>query len=105
MGFRLMRVGEPSNAPIRPNDDAGSVADVYRAIESLKGRRLEGELAGLRKARERLLAAVPEAAERARLAEPSADESGSVECSALETGCFLRIGERSRGRGNDGVVS
>ena len=64
-----MRADHPLGGEVRQNADPGSLADVYRVIDSLKGRSLEEELAGLRKARERLLAAVPKAAERARQAE------------------------------------
>lgn len=63
-----MRADEPSGIKAGPDSDPGSLADVYRVIDSLKGRSLEEELAGLRRARMKLLAAVPEAAERARLA-------------------------------------
>jgi hypothetical protein len=41
-------------------------ADIHRVIGSLKGRPLQEQLAGMLKARQRLLTAVPEAAERAR---------------------------------------
>lgn len=64
-----MSADEPPGGEVRQASDPGSLADVFRAIESLRGRSLEEEIAGLRNAREKLLAAVPEAAERARLAQ------------------------------------
>jgi len=71
MGVGIVQVDETSSTPIRSVDEPGCPADVCTVIDRLKGRSLEEELAGLRRAREKLLAAVPEAAERARLAEPT----------------------------------
>jgi len=75
VGVEFMRVDESSGTPNGPGDEPGTLADVYRAIERLKGRTLEDELAGLRRARQKLLAAVPKAAERARLAKQTVDSS------------------------------
>ena len=80
-----MQVEEAPRSPSGPTGEAGSLPDVYRVIDSLRGRSLEEEIAGLRRAREKLLAAVPTAAERARLAELSVDKSE------------IQVGDRDRG--------
>jgi len=76
MGVGLVQVDETSSIPIRSVDEVESPTDVDSVIDRLKGRSLEEELAALRRAREKLLAAVPEAAERARLAEPTRTSTG-----------------------------
>jgi len=69
MAVGLVQVDETSSTPIRSVKVPGSLADAYSVIDRLKGRSLEEELAGLRTAREKVLAVVPRAAEQGRLAE------------------------------------
>lgn len=93
MGPGLMRTDGPSNSEVRQDSDPGSLADVYRVIDSLKGRSLEEELAGLRRARMKLLAAVPGAADRARLARIQAEGGGTPSCDCI----YGRVGSEAGG--------